>query len=292
MKEKLTGFLLWLGFVAVSIYLVWPWFQDARLGIEHVTTLGAYQEKVEELEDAELEAAWEAARAYNGKIQKAQEEHAFTYMGAAATDSEYEALLSLSGDNTMGSIVVPSADIDLPIAHGTENKYLDYEAGHLYGTSLPVGGEGTHAVIAGHTGLRNADIFTNLTRVREGEIFYVHVLNPDLAYRVTRIKVVLPEDEDAYLQVEKGRDLVTLYTCTPYGVNSHRLLVTGERDMAAEHLANAGVGSEGLTFVRKDVRAICKCIGYGSIPLLVALVAGVLLFRRKRNRPSRTLTIA
>ena len=284
MKTKVTGFLLWLGFVAVSVYLVGPWFMDALLGIEHVTTLGAYRGHVEAMPDIELEKAWADARAYNRKIRERQAQCAFTYLGEKATDPEYQSLLCFQGDNTMGGIRVPSAGIDLPIAHGTENKYLDFEAGHLYGTSLPVGGEGTHAVIAGHTGLRNADIFTHLGKVREGDLFYVRVLDRELAYRVFRVKVVLPEEEDPFLQVEPGRDLVTLYTCTPYGVNSHRLLVAGERDPEAENLANDGAGaSSGLTYVRRDLGAILRCIGCGCVPAVVATAADRLIFGKKRK---------
>ena len=288
MKNKLTGILLWIGFVAVSVYLVGPWFMDALLGIEHVTTLGAYRGHVEAMMDGDLERAWADARAYNRKVEEQQKKSAFTYLGEDAADEEYRSLLCFQGDNTMGGVRVPAAGIDLPIAHGTESKYLDFEAGHVYGTSLPVGGNGTHAVIAGHSGLRNADIFTDLGRVEEGDLFYIRVLDRELAYRVFRIKVVLPEDEDPLLQIEPGRDLVTLYTCTPYGVNSHRLLVTGERDLNAEKLANENAeGSSGLVRVRRDLGAILKCVGYGSLPIAAAVFSWILLFRKRDRRPGR-----
>ena len=290
MRNMLTGILLWIGFIAVSAYLVWPWFMDAMLGIEHVTTLGAYRGHVEALPRGDLEKAWADARAYNKKIEKRQAKSAFTYLGEQASDPEYRSLLSFHGDNTMGGVRVPSAGIDLPIAHGTENKYLDFEAGHLYGTSLPVGGKGTHAVVAGHTGLRNADIFTNLGSVREGDLFYIRVLDRELAYRVFRIKVVLPEDEDPFLQIASGRDLVTLYTCTPYGVNSHRLLVTGERDLSAEKPGEErSGGSAGLVHVSRDLRAVLRCAGYGSIPAAVAVLSGILLFKKRKKRGRRFL---
>lgn len=289
MKGRFGGILLWLGFIAVACYLTWPWFLDSLLGIEYVTTIGAYEAKVAALSGGDLESAWEAARTYNEEIRKMQARRPFSYLGAEATDSVYESLLRFGEDNTLGSVRVPAAGINLPVAHGTTNAVLDIEAGHLYGTSLPVGGDGTHAVIAGHTGLRNADIFTGLSKVREGDVFYIQVLDRELAYRISRIRVVLPEDEDPFLQVEAGRDLVTLYTCTPYGVNSHRLLVTGERDTSLENPANApSEGSTGLAHVSRDIGAVVKCVGFGMIPVLTAVLSGLFLFGGRGRRRKRT----
>lgn len=257
---------------------------DALLGVEHVTTIGAYDKKVAKKNKDELEYMWEEAWAYNEQIYAEQQHRSFTYRGSEATDPEYERMLTLSpDDNTMGSVQVPAAGIDLPIAHGTTNKYLDYEAGHMYGTSLPVGGENSHSIIAGHTGLVNADIFTHLDKVEEGDEFYLLVLNRKLVYKVVRVLTILPEEEDPYMQIVPGRDLVTLYTCTPYGVNSHRLLITGERNRAAEETGDDGTSS-GVTVVRKDMQAYMKCFLYGAIPFVVAILAWLIVFKKKKKK--------
>ena len=283
MKGKLFGILLWIGFIAISVYAVYPFFMDSLLGIDYVTTIGAYDKAISAKSSTEIDAMWNAAWEYNKKIEQKQKKHAYAYMGADATDEEYESLLAPDGNTVMGSVQVPSVGIDLPIAHGTANEQLDIEAGHIYGTSLPVGGAGSHAVIAGHTGLRNADIFTNLEKVKEGEYFYVSILNKKLAYKITRILVVLPEDEGPYLQVEAGRDLVTLYTCTPYGVNSHRLLIMGERDEEMERKDSVNQ-SNGIEVSRRDTAALIRCIGFGAIPFVVAIVAWFLVFGGKRKK--------
>ena len=144
------------------------------------------------------------------------------------TDDEYESCLNIAGDGVMGTISLPSIKVTMPLYHGTSEEDLQHGVGHLQGTALPVGGESTHCVIAGHTGLPTARIFDALDQVREGDVFVLSVLGEKLAYRVCDIQVVLPEDTDS-LAVQEGRDLVTLVTCTPYGKNTHRLLVTGER---------------------------------------------------------------
>lgn len=128
----------------------------------------------------------------------------------------------------MGAVEIPSIDVYLPIYHGTDSKSLEKGAGHLENSSFPVGGKGTHSIISAHTGLPSAKMFDNLTEVKEGDIFYIHVLNRTLAYEVNQIKVVMPENISDLL-INKNRDYVTLITCTPYGINSHRLLVRGER---------------------------------------------------------------
>ena len=143
-------------------------------------------------------------------------------------DKEYESLLSVLDDGMMGYVEIPAIHVNVPIYHYTSEEVLAKGVGHLYGTSLPVGGENTHSVITGHTGLMDAMIFTDLDKVQKGEYFEIHVLNETIYYEVDEIQVVLP-DELNYLSIEEGEDLVTLVTCTPYGVNSHRLLVRGHR---------------------------------------------------------------
>jgi len=143
-------------------------------------------------------------------------------------DEEYMACLNIAGDEMMGTVEIPKINIELPIYHTTDETVLERAAGHLEGSSLPVGGESTHAVISAHRGLPSASLFTDLDQLEEGDHFLLHVLDDTLAYEVDKISVVEPE-ETQDLAVEEGEDLVTLLTCTPYGVNSHRLLVRGHR---------------------------------------------------------------
>ncbi|MFC5221274.1 class C sortase [Bifidobacterium leontopitheci] len=146
---------------------------------------------------------------------------------AAAKDKEYQSLLD-AGDGVMGTIRIPKISVDLPIYHGTSEEALAAGSGHLYGSSLPVGGKGTHAVITGHRGLVNALMFTRLDEMVKGDFFYIEVMGETLGYKVDRISVILPDDT-SQLKITPGEDRVTLMTCTPYGVNTHRLLVSGHR---------------------------------------------------------------
>ena len=191
--------------------------------------IAAYREAALGMEAEEQESGIEEALQYNRQVAENQQYEPFSYQGEEASDPEYENLLNFGDDGIMGFIDIPAAGIFLPIVHGTKSEQLKYACGHMYGTSLPVGGISSKAVLAGHTGLPAAELFTNLTKLAVGDSFDVCAGGERFMYRVSDIKVVLPEEEARYLQIEKGRDLVTLYTCTPYGINDHRLLVTGER---------------------------------------------------------------
>lgn len=279
MKDRIIEIILWLGFVAATCVLVGPSFIDSMYSIEQAQSIASYIRDAEEMDVEDAQAMFDRARTYNREIAARQLESAFTYLGPDLTDEEYDSLLMLGSEgNIMCYVEVPSADIYLPVAHGTDTHTLIYEAGHMYGTSLPTGGPSTHAVIAGHTGLKSADLFTHLTDTKEGDVFYIHVLGEIHEYTVDRIKVVLPEDEDPYLQVEEGGDYVTLYTCTPYGVNDHRLLVRGYRSGDVEV---GGEGGEGIQQKRMNKMAILKAVLFAAIPLLVLIIGGVLVFRKK-----------
>ncbi len=155
------------------------------------------------------------------------------------TDEEYEQVLNLNGDGVMGTLVIPAIHVNLPIYHGTSDEVLQDGVGHLEGTSVPIGGESTHAVLSGHTGLPSMKIFDALDQVKEGDYFIIQVLGEDHAYEVTSIETVLPDETDS-LVIKEGKDLCTLVTCTPYGVNSHRLLVHAERCEVPEEWLNKG----------------------------------------------------
>ena len=177
----------------------------------------------------------------------------------------------------MGYIEIPSVDIYLPVGHGTSDVTLDTMAGHMHGTSLITGGESTHAVITAHTGLQSAKLFDNVDRLETGDDFFIYVLGETHRYVVDDIRTVLPEDADQYLGVEDGKDYVTLYTCTPYGVNDHRLLVRGTRRDAEN--------SEGDTILAlrdHGIRAVLETILFAGIPVTVLVTGMIFLRRRKR----------
>ncbi len=181
----------------------------------------------------EAENSLKAARAYNrnlavrGQYVLGEAEDPFTQAEGSVSDEEYSSMLD-AGSGVMGSISIPKIDVDIPIYHGTSESVLELGAGHLYGTSLPVGGEGTHSVITGHRGLIKALMFTRLDELEKGDSFYVKVMGETLGYKVDRIEVIEPSDVSK-LKIVDGEDRVTLMTCTPYGVNTHRLLVSGVR---------------------------------------------------------------
>ena len=200
---------------AVSNYV----HQKHQLGV-----IDDYREQTEKMSQEQIEALKNDARRYNERLAD------IAINGSASetsSDLEYQNLLNISGD-VMAYITIPVCDISLPIRHGCGEEVLQKSAGHIPESSLPIGGENTHAVITAHRGLPSAKLFTNIDSLKEGDLFFIHGVDETLAYKVDQIKVVLPDDI-SYLQITPGKDYVTLVTCTPYGINTHRLIVRGER---------------------------------------------------------------
>ncbi|WP_124055305.1 class C sortase [Arcanobacterium ihumii] len=187
-----------------------------------------YSENVKKMLPEQKTALMEEAKAYNAQLPPVGSPDPWVNGIDTSTDAYKKYLAQLNVESVMGRLKVPSVGIDLPIYHGTSQATLAHGIGHLYGTALPVGGAGTHSVLTGHTGLATLTMFDNLTHIKEGEIFIVEILGEQHAYKVDQIKKVLPNDIQN-VRPENGRDLITLVTCTPYGINSHRLLVRGER---------------------------------------------------------------
>ena len=204
----------------------------ASINNEHTQSLvqTEYEEKLQQLDTSEIDAALAAAREYNKTISTVQIEDVDKIK---ADLPPYEDLLNLANNGIMGYIEIPTINIDLPIYHGTTGTAMEKGAGHMVGTSLPVGGIGTHAVISAHSGMASAKLFTDIDQLKVGDKFYIHVLDEVLAYKVDQILPMVDKDDhetlEKALQIEEGKDQVTLFTCTPYGVNSHRLLVRGTR---------------------------------------------------------------
>ena len=231
MKKRTTTIIFAILFLAGLSLLLYPFIANEWNNYRQKRLMSNYEEVVAEKEAAgeiDYEAEWEKARAYNDALLPSILPDSFAVAEASDEDEEYMSALNLAGDGIMGSVEIPKIDITLPIFHTTEEDVLEQAAGHLEGSSLPVGGESTHAVISAHRGLPSAALFTDLYKLEEGDHFLIHVLDDTLCYEVDQITVVEPEETDT-LAVVEGEDLVTLLTCTPYGVNSHRLLVRGHR---------------------------------------------------------------
>ncbi len=266
-------FLLGLGI------LLYPTFSSQWNKWRQEQLIADYSSSLTDLMDegADLSAEWERAEAYNEALFPSILPDSFAI--AEAQDEpgeEYMACLNLAGDGIMGYVSIPKIDIKLPIYHTTSEEVLQEGVGHLEGSSLPVGGESTHAVLAAHRGLPNAELFTNLDQLELGDHFLLYILDDVLCYEVDQILVVEPTDTDA-LSVEEGEDLVTLLTCTPYGVNTQRLLVRGHRVEYEEEVIEEEEGTASLiTHTNYVLWAL------GGLIVTAALIALLVLIRRKR----------
>ncbi|MCI7145668.1 MAG: class C sortase [Clostridiales bacterium] len=229
-SKKKGGKLMTAGlvllFAAGLLVMLYPMISDLWNRLVWESVVSEYADDTDSMSEDELREEWEAARRYN------TEHKGNVLLDPFEEDSrenrQYKSLLNPSGNGVMGYIEIPEIDQRLVIYHGTSEAVLEKGCGHIAGTSLPVGGKGTHAVIAAHRGLPTAKLFTDLDQLKKGDRFYLFILDKTLAYEVDQIKVVKPDCLDE-LQIQEDRDLVTLFTCTPYSVNTHRLLVRGHR---------------------------------------------------------------
>lgn len=229
MKDSVRKIILLLFLFAGLSVLNYPFAGQLVNRRSQSTVIAAYEEEVEELSEERREELLFEAQAYNEALADAGQTAIQDAFSASLEESEaYEGLLDTDGDGMMGYLDIPSVHIALPIYHGTSADVLEKGAGHLEGTSLPIGGENVHAVISAHNGLPSKLMFTDLDRLQEGDLFFLTVLGERLAYRVEEIHVISPHETEL-LRITEGEDRVTLLTCTPYGVNSHRLLVQGLR---------------------------------------------------------------
>lgn len=224
MKRRKSTILLVLVLLTGLSLLLYPSVSDWWNSVHQSRAIAEYTEAVAELDTQSYEQMWRDAQDYNASLAEKKNRYNPTEEDTAL----YESLLNVSGNGVMGYVDIPSIRVSLPICHGVDDAVLQIAIGHIQGTSLPVGGAGTHCVISGHRGLPSARLFTDIDKLSEGDVFLLHVLNETLTYEVDQIRIVEP-DEIELLAIEEGQDLCTLVTCTPYGVNSHRLLVRGHR---------------------------------------------------------------
>ena len=231
MKKKAGNLVICIIFLAGLSLLLYPFVANQWNNYRQKQLISGYEQVVSEKEAAEgidYDAERKKAEEYNEALLPCVLPDSFALAESSGVDPVYMNTLNIAGDEMMGSVEIPKINIKIPIYHTTEEEVLNKGAGHLEGSSLPVGGANTHAVISAHRGLPSASLFTDLDQLKEGDHFLIHVLNETLCYEVDKISVVKPEDTSA-LAVEDGQDLVTLLTCTPYGVNTERLLVRGHR---------------------------------------------------------------
>ncbi len=231
MKSKTSKLMIGIIFLTGLSLLLYPFVANQWNNYRQKQLISSYEQTVSQKEASngiDYDAELKKAEAYNEALLPSILPDSFAIADASEEDQTYMNTLNIAGDEMMGIVEIPKIDIKLPIYHTTEEDVLKQAAGHLEGSSLPIGGKSTHAVISAHRGLPSASLFTDLDQLKKGDHFLIHVLNKTLCYEVDKISVVKPEETSA-LAVEEGEDLVTLLTCTPYGVNTERLLVRGHR---------------------------------------------------------------
>lgn len=290
MIRKLSSILFALLFLAGFGILTYPTISDQWNTYRQSTLISSYKEAVEEMEPEDLTGEWEAAKKFNSSLASNNVfGDVFGESEESMEDTEYWKVLNVAGDGVMGYVSIPKINIQLSIYHGTAEDILQTGAGHLNGTKLPIGGDSTHSVLAAHRGLPSARLFTDIDQLEKGDQFYLHVLDETLAYQVDKILPMVDKDDtetlgDA-LKIEDGEDYVTLFTCTPYGVNSHRLLVRGKRvPYEGEEEVRGSVAQSMLQAVQ-NYYMLYLLIGL-SVTLLVIFIMR-LLFRRRDKRKGK-----
>ncbi len=282
---KIKKLFVILLFIAGLSLLFYPYIANEWNRYRQSKLISSYESTVAEKEDTiDYEAEWEKANAYNEALLPSILPDSFAIAAASdEPDKEYMACLNIADSGMMGLIEIPKINIKIPIYHTTSEDVLEKAAGHLEGSSLPIGGEDTHAVISAHRGLPSAALFTDLDRLEEGDHFLIHVLDKVLCYEVDKISVVEPEDTKQ-LAVEKGQDYVTLLTCTPYGVNSQRLLVRGHQVEYKESVMEETITSfQDMSLHTNYLLWIAVGLGITGCFILV-LVVGERKRRKKRMK--------
>lgn len=277
-KNKSTAILILVFFVGLSL-LLYPTISDYWNSFHSSKAIATYAAEVAKLDPISYDQIWEEARTYNKMLAEKRNKYILSEEEYAA----YEKLLDITGTGIMAEIEIPSVRVDLPVYHGMDESVLQVAAGHLEWTSLPVGGESTHCVISAHRGLPSAKLFTNLDELAEGDVFLLRTLDELLTYEVDQILIVEPEDISA-LHIESGKDLCTLVTCTPYGINSHRLLVRGHRVETVDTLSWAKVTSDAL---QVEPIIVAPLLALGIIAVLMVVVGISDNYKKKERRGNK-----
>ena len=271
-RKHFTTILLVLILLTGVSLLLYPTVSDYWNSFHQSQAIASYVEAVAEIDNTDYEKMWQEAVAYNEKLK----DNSGRWTPTDEELEEYERLLNVSDTGIMGYIEIPKIKVSLPIYHGTDEAILQIAIGHIPGSSLPVGGKGTHCVVSGHRGLPSAKLFTDLDQLEEGDLFMMRILDETLTYEVDQVRIVEPE-ELSDLEIDEDKDLCTLVTCTPYGINSHRLLVRGHR---VENLR------EDTIRVTADAQQIDPVMvaPVVAVPLILLLGIGAWIGGRRRRR--------
>lgn len=270
-----------LVFLAGAGVFLYPTVSDMWNQYRNVRLVSRYDEAVTDLSDNEYQKLWNEAKEYNAEHPVNSIVDAFGEKDDYVLSQPYDQVLDPNGAGLMGSIEIPKINAKLAIYHGLSKTVLEKGVGHVEGTSLPVGGKSTHAVLAAHRGLPSAKLFTDLDQMKKGDIFILHILGKNLAYKVDQIRTVLPE-ETGELDIVEGEDHVTLVTCTPYGVNTHRLLVRGIRTKYVE-----GEIRNDETISQRLAATDPKKVLAGGFAVLIVLILLIYLSVRYRDKKRR-----
>ena len=288
MKHKIANILFGILFLIGFGILIYPTVSDQWNTYRQNQLISSYESQVSDLTEEDFTDEWKKAEAFNSNLT--QNNLYGDVFGEDEKDirtTEYWKVLNVAGDGVMGYLSIPKINIKLAVYHGTADDVLQTGVGHLNGTKLPIGGESTHSVLAAHRGLPSARLFTDIDQMKKGDMFYIHVLDEILAYQVDEILDMVDKDDretlDKALQIEQGKDQVTLFTCTPYGVNSHRLLVRGTRvPYNGEEEVETTVVDSMLKSVQ-NYYMLYLILGL-SVTLLIILLMRYLFKRKSRNR--------
>lgn len=273
MKNNRSTILLILMLLIGLSLMLYPTFADWWNSFHSSRAIASYVEQVANIDDAQYEELWDAAWDYNQSLLHRPND----FLLSDEQQEIYKSLLDFGGNGIMGYIEIPMIDVMLPIYHGTKESVLQIAVGHLDWTSLPVGGGGSHCVVSGHRGLPSARLFTNLDKLKIGDVFMLHVLNEILTYEIDQILIVEPRDTDPLL-IEPGKDLCTMITCTPYGINSHRMLVRGHRIESQEEAKVIRITADAL---RIEPLMVAPFV---AVPILLVLLIILLLPKQKKGK--------
>lgn len=272
LKQNLITVILVLILLTGLSLLLYPTVSDYWNSLHQSRAIATYSEAVAEIDDNNYEILWEEAKEYNERLKEKKNR---LYLDDEER-KEYESLIDVSGNGIIGYIEIPKISVALPIYHGTDEGVLQIAIGHIEGSSLPVGGAGTHCVLSGHRGLPSAKLFTNLDELVIGDEFVIRVLDETLTYEVDQIRIVEPGDLSD-LEIEEGKDLCTLVTCTPYGINTHRLLVRGHRVENKKEAKSIRVTADAIQIDPQLVAPVA------AVPMLLILLIWLLVHYRNRK---------
>ena len=289
MKRTVSGILFGLMFLVGFGVLIYPTVSNQWNTYRQSKLITSYEEVVEEMEAEDFSAEWELAENFNKTIEyNAIYGDAFGTEDTDLEDTEYWKILNVANDGVMGYLSIPKINVKLAIYHGSEEAVLQTGIGHINGTKLPIGGESTHCVLAAHRGLPSARLFTDIDQMQKGDMFYVHVLDETLAYSVDQILDMVDKDDvdalESALSIEEGKDHITLFTCTPYGVNSHRLLVRGSRVPYSGEEDVVVTAPEAVVQSIQNYYMIYLILGLAVTFLVIVIMKSVMNRRNRRNK--------